>query len=91
MDQMTRHELARELAKAAEALLVGAVGGCLVIVVHPNEATTTILAPPNTKKGAKELLAEVDKALFRLKAVMYLGPKGGSPAAPIVVPEGEKN
>jgi hypothetical protein len=76
MDGMTRSDLVRELARIAVLIEHDALAGCVLIAIHPNSDVVVHIAPPNSKAGVDLLMAELDKLHFRLRVMMYLGPKG---------------
>jgi hypothetical protein len=90
MNQISRVELVRELAKLATLVEHDAVSGVVLVAVHEaNESATVIVAPPSSKIGVDKLMGALDRTVFRAKIAMYLAPEKGR--APLVaVPDKER-
>ena len=83
MNEMSRRDLANEIAKLAILVDEDAVTGCFIIATHKNGTSTELLVPPNSRVGVEKMMFAIDRLVFRAKVAVYLQPKNVPGAAPV--------
>lgn len=74
MQQMSRIEIVRELAKVAELIQAGAVTGVFLIATNANGSSTELIVPPLDARHIEKMMFALDRVHFRARVAMYLTP-----------------
>ena len=82
MQQMSRIEVVKELARIAELIHQGAVTGFLLIATNANGSSTELLVPPTDPRHIEKLMFALDRIHFRAQVAMYLAPKNAAAIVP---------
>lgn len=75
MNELTRQQIANELAKVAVAVDHDHVTGVFLVAIHQNGSSSELLVPPMKKEHVEKLMLAVDRLHFRAQIACYLDPK----------------
>jgi hypothetical protein len=74
MNEMTRQQVAGELAKIAVAVEGDHVTGVFIVAVHANGTSSELLVPSVQKEHVEKMMLAVDRLHFRAQVACYLAP-----------------